>query len=67
MFFILLRRHIFVCFTRIVSFLSLMRSLLIACCYLVAQLVGTTSAGEGIQGLMPPPVLANLYKEVTDC
>ncbi len=30
----------FVFFTRILSFLSLMRSLLIACCYLVAHIVG---------------------------
>ncbi len=39
-FFILLRRHIFVFFTRILFFLSLMCSLLLACCYLVAHIVG---------------------------
>jgi hypothetical protein len=40
LFFLLLRRHIFVFCTRIVSLLSLMCSLLFACCYLVAHFVG---------------------------
>src|SRR5258708_8108529 len=46
-FFILLRRHIFVFFTRILFFLSLMCSLLLACCYLVAHIVGTGSTSSG--------------------
>src|SRR6266487_2702006 len=47
LFIILLRRHIFVVFTRILSFLSLMCSLLLACCYLVAHIVGLPRAALG--------------------
>src|SRR5258708_5460475 len=61
-FFILLRRHIFVFFTRILFFLSLMCSLLLACCYLVAHIVGL-GAGANVFGAGTASEVAALKRE----
>ena len=50
LFFILLRRHIFVFFTRLLSLLSLICSMPLACCYLVAHIVGSGELRSASQG-----------------